>query len=204
MSRKYLIFSLFTCMSFLFVACGDDAAPDTDVTPQDSTAVADTSDVADVDPPEDKSKRPSPPAQATGVPGGIEVVLDYSQPSVKGREIWGALVPYDQIWRTGANEATWIDFAAPVTINGQALEAGKYSLFTIPSETGEWTVIFNKVWDQWGAYEYQESEDALRIMVTPTMNEELVERLEFSVTEDGVYFSWEHLMFSFVVTAQGA
>ncbi len=146
---------------------------------------------------EDKSRRPSPPAHITGKIGEINITINYSQPGVKERRIWGHLVPYGQVWRTGANEATWIEFDRDVLVNGQLIKKGKYGLFTIPGE-GDWTLILNKVWDQWGAYEYREAEDVLRTPVTPVMVEESIERLEFGTTEK-VNFSWEKLRFSFSV-----
>jgi DUF2911 family protein len=99
--------------------------------------------------------------------GLTDVTITYSRPGVKGRVIWGDLVPYDKVWRTGANEATTIVFSKDVTIDGKALPAGTYSLHTIPGKSS-WTIIFNKKSDQWGSYEYDQAQDALRIQVTPT------------------------------------
>ena len=81
---------------------------------------------------DDKSKRPSPPAEASAKVGGTMVTINYSQPSVKSRKIWGELVPYDKVWRTGANEATTFEVSTDVKIEGKTLPAGKYGLFTIP------------------------------------------------------------------------
>ena len=98
--------------------------------------------------------------------GLTDITIVYHRPGVKGRQIWGDLVPYDKVWRTGANEATTIEFSTDVTIGGQKVPAGKYSLHTIPGKT-EWTIIFNKVAEQWGSYEYDASKDALRIKAVP-------------------------------------
>lgn len=102
--------------------------------------------------------------------GTTTVMIHYGRPSVKGRTIFssesGALAPYGQVWRTGANEAPVVAFSGPVTIGGETLDAGTYSLFTIPGEA-EWTLIFNRVAEQWGAFNYDESMDALRTMATP-------------------------------------
>ncbi|HEX7499910.1 MAG TPA: DUF2911 domain-containing protein, partial [Polyangia bacterium] len=87
--------------------------------------------------------RPSPSAKVSQVIGLTEITVDYSCPAVKGRPIWGALVPYDQMWRTGANQATKITFSRDVTFGDKPVPAGTYSLFTIPSK-GAWTVILNK------------------------------------------------------------
>ena len=110
--------------------------------------------------------RISPKASVQQTVGFTNVTIDYSRPGVKGRTIWGGLVPYYVVWRAGANEATKVTFSSDVTINGKKLRAGSYSFFAIPTKEN-WTLIFNNVADQWGAFEYNESEDALRIEVTP-------------------------------------
>jgi len=148
---------------------------------------------------EDKSKRPSPPAQASGTIDGVSVLIDYSQPAVKERTVWGELVPYGNVWRTGANEASWIEFDKAVVIGGKELAAGKYGLFSIPAE-GDWTIIFNEQFDQWGAYQYSEEKDVARISVTPTVTDASVERLTFTV-DDKVNFAWEKMSWSFDVKA---
>lgn len=124
--------------------------------------------------------RVSPKASVSYTIGLTEVAINYGAPAVNGREIWGNVVPYDQIWRAGANEATTVEFSTDVNMEGQILKAGKYALFIIPGQS-EWTVIFNKKHDQWGAYSYSESEDALRFTVTPKLNEGLQERLTYSI-----------------------
>ena len=110
--------------------------------------------------------RISPKAEVMQVVGFTEIQIEYGSPGVKGRKIWDGLVPYNKVWRTGANEATKITFADDVKVNGKNLKAGSYSFFAIPSKD-KWILIFNKVADQWGAFEYNESEDALRIEVSP-------------------------------------
>ena len=155
---------------------------------------------------EDKSQRPSPPDSASATVGNLMVKVNYGSPAVKGRTIWGELVPYGQVWRTGANEASTIEFSQDVMINGKPLPAGKYGLFTVPSQ-GNWTVIFNKVWDQWGAFEYEESEDALRIQVNPKNSRDHAERLNFKVNQVDentaeVVFNWGNMSWSFNVKPQ--
>jgi hypothetical protein len=122
-----------------------------------------------------KLPRVSPKATVTQTVGLTDITITYCRPGVKGRTIWGDLVPYDKVWRTGANEATTFQISQDVKINGQALPAGTYSLHTIPGKT-QWTVIFNKTADQWGSYEYDQTKDALRVQVTPTQgpNQELL------------------------------
>ena len=108
--------------------------------------------------------RISPKAEVMQTVGFTDVRIVYSRPGIKGRAIWGKLVPYDAVWRAGANEATKITFSTDVTVEGKKLKKGSYSLFAIPGKN-EWTLIFNKVADQWGAFEYNESDDALRVKV---------------------------------------
>lgn len=110
--------------------------------------------------------RASPNAGAMQTIGTTMVMVHYSRPSVNDREIFGGLVPYDEVWRTGANESTAISFSGDVEIGGQALAAGTYGLFTIPGED-EWTVIFNRTAEQWGAMSYDAAQDALRATATP-------------------------------------
>jgi len=110
--------------------------------------------------------RISPKAMVQQTVGFTDVSIEYNRPGVKEREIWGGLVPYNVVWRAGANEATKITFSTDVEINGKKLNEGSYSFFAIPTKDN-WTLIFNKVAEQWGAFEYNEAEDALRIEVMP-------------------------------------
>jgi tetratricopeptide (TPR) repeat protein len=102
--------------------------------------------------------------------GITDVTILYHRPEVKGREVWGKLVPYGQVWRAGANENTIIEFTDPVTIEGKALAAGKYGLQMIPNKD-EFTVIFSKANESWGSFSYKEAEDALRVSVKPQATE---------------------------------
>ncbi len=109
--------------------------------------------------------RTSPNAAVSQTIGTTEVRLTYGRPQVNGRTVFGGLVPYDEVWRTGANEATTISVSSDVTIEGEPLPAGTYSLYTIPGPDS-WTIIFNNVANQWGT-QYNQSEDALRVDVEP-------------------------------------
>jgi hypothetical protein len=148
--------------------------------------------------------RVSQKASVTQTVGLTDVTIMYNRPGVKGRVIWGGLVPYDKVWRTGANEATTITLSQAVKINGQPLPAGTYSFHTIPGKTS-WTVIFNKTAEQWGSYDYDASKDALRIQVTPVTGPHQ-EWMAFSfsdVSTDNatVELAWEKLRIPFKIEA---
>jgi hypothetical protein len=145
--------------------------------------------------PDDKSKRPSPPATVTG----SNFVIEYSRPSLKGRKAFGELEPYGKVWRTGANEATTFEAKKDLKINGQALPAGTYALFTIPGEQ-EWTIIFNKTAKQWGAFKYDEKQDALRVKVKPTKTAASVEQFTIAADKAGtVTLAWDTTQAAFTV-----
>jgi Tfp pilus assembly protein PilF len=102
--------------------------------------------------------------------GITDITISYSRPLVKGRPIWGKLVPYNEVWRTGANENTTIRFTDDVSIEGKPLAKGVYALFTIPGEN-QWTVIFSKVHTAWGSFTYNQADDVLRVTVKPQATE---------------------------------
>ena len=132
----------------------------------------------------DKSKRVSPPAVvAQTLKKGATVTIDYSKPSVKGRNIGTDIAVYGKVWRTGANEATTFEVNKDVKVEGKTLPAGKYSLYSIPGEN-EWTIIFNKTWKQWGTA-YKEADDQLRVTAKPEKSEPFVEQLTFQISETG-------------------
>lgn len=135
---------------------------------------------------QDKSKRPSPPATAKQTLGdGTAITIDYSQPSVKGRTIGKDLEPINgKVWRTGANEATVFEISKDVKVEGKDLPAGKYGLFTIAGDD-EWTIIFNKTWNQWGAFNYKEADDALRVTVKPKKSKDFAEKMTFTISKKG-------------------
>ncbi len=136
--------------------------------------------------------RPSPAATATGKIGTADVTVNYSSPGVKGRKIFGGLEPYGNVWRAGANEATTVEFSKNVTVEGKPLPAGKYGFFLIPTEK-QWTVVFNKISNQWGAFKYDKKQDALRVTVTPRKAASLAERLVYEVTTKGLVMRWENV-----------
>jgi hypothetical protein len=126
--------------------------------------------------------RPSPFAKTWQVVGLTEITVDYSSPGVKGRKIWGGLVPYDQMWRAGANQATKVTFSKDVTFAGKPVPAGSYAFFVIPGKS-DWTVILNKKADQPGtARDYKQDQDLLRVQVKPKAAP-FRERLAYLVTD---------------------
>ena len=141
---------------------------------------------------EDKSKRPSPPAVAEGKVDGVNIKIDYSSPAVKGRTVWGELVPYGKVWRTGANEATTIETDGDIRIEGMPLPKGRYAIFSVPNEKS-WEIRFNSEADQWGAYRYDESKDVLRVDVAPQAASEFAERLKFDVGKGMIVITWENV-----------
>jgi len=153
---------------------------------------------------EDKSKRPSPPAKVTQtISSGATVTIDYSQPSLKGRTIGKDVEPMNgKVWRAGANEATVFEVNKDVKVEGQTLPAGKYALFTI-ANPDEWTIIFNKVWNTWGAFDYEKnkSQDALQVKVKPMTPSGTTEKLTYTIDKDGtVTLSWGDKKVSFHVS----
>ncbi len=146
--------------------------------------------------------RVSPRGVVTQRIGLTDVTITYSRPGVKGRQIWGKLVPYNKVWRTGANEATTISFSTDAEIDGKKVPAGTYALFTIPTPTS-WTIILNKEANQWGAFSYKPAADLLRIKVTPKAAPH-EERMRFSfenLTDNSadVVLRWKKLSVAFPI-----
>jgi tetratricopeptide (TPR) repeat protein len=134
--------------------------------------------------------------------GITDITINYDRPLVKGRKVWGGLVPYGQVWRAGANENTTIEFSDPVTVEGKPLAKGIYGLHMLPTES-EWTIIFSKASTAWGSFTYNQSEDALRINVKPAAAE-MKEALAYEVddvtpTSAVIALHWEKLAVPFKV-----
>ncbi|MFD2743426.1 MULTISPECIES: DUF2911 domain-containing protein [Sphingobacterium] len=149
-----------------------------------------------------------PPASSTQeVSQGLgisKISLVYQRPNSNGRTIFGGLVPYGEVWRTGANNATAITFDSEVTIDGKTVPAGTYGLFTIPTKD-EWTIILNKTAEQWGAYTYKQEDDILRFTTKPNKLNEKVETFSINfinVTKNSldVVLSWENIAVPFTVS----
>ena len=147
-----------------------------------------------------ETPRPSPNATVSQTVGVTHITIDYSSPGVKDRTIWGELVPFGEVWRTGANEVTSITFDDPVKINGNELPAGTYGIHTIPGET-EWEIIFSKDTEVDAGSNYDPEKDALRIKVKPE-EAPFVERMIFiftNTTDNGSTANlwWEKLRIPF-------
>ena len=151
----------------------------------------------------DKSARPSPPAKVSQtLNSGATISIDYSQPSLKGRTIGTDVEPKQgEVWRAGANEATVFETDKDVTVEGKPLPAGKYALFMVDNGD-EWTIIFNKVWKTWGAFDYQKNkdQDALQVTVKPQTAAAAQEKLTYTIDPDGkVSLAWGPKLVQFSV-----
>ena len=133
----------------------------------------------------------SPRDSVSAKVNGATISINYGSPSVKGRKVFGELEKYGKVWRAGANEATVFTTDKDITVEGKKLPAGTYGFFAIPTET-TWTIIFNKVAKQWGAYKYDEAQDALRVTVTPVKSAPN-ERLVYKINSKGFSLNWDKL-----------
>lgn len=135
-------------------------------------------------------------SMAVGTIGGDTVVIRYHSPGVRKRIIWGGLVPFDEVWVTGAHDATLLEINKPFTVAGKTIPAGKYAFFSIPGQD-EWTLIINKHWKQHLASEYDEKDDVVRVKVKP-IKVPHTERLQYFI-EDGkngngkIAVTWEQV-----------
>jgi Protein of unknown function (DUF2911) len=144
---------------------------------------------------QDKSKRPSPPASAQcALDGGKTITVDYSSPRMKSRKIYGGLVPYGEVWRVGANEATTFVTTADLSVGGAAVPEGSYTLFTIPNE-GKWTLIISKKTGEWGIPYPGESFDLARVDMKVSALPSAVENFTISFAKAGdgcaLQLDWE-------------
>ncbi len=142
-----------------------------------------------------KKPAPSPHQVITQDFALSHITVDYSRPGVKGRTVFGGLVPYNKVWRTGANAVTTLDFGKDVKLEGHEVKAGKYALYTIPTEN-EWTIILNKDVKNWGT-EYKEADDVLRFKVSPIHVNIPIETFTINFdqlrdTSAVMYLIWDH------------
>ena len=148
-----------------------------------------------------KKKVLSPHTSVMEMIGDAHIHIDYSSPGVRGRVIFGGLVSYENVWQTGAHNATWIETNKDLVINGKLLSKGKYGFFTIPSKD-DWTIIINKNWNQHGIDDYDENDDVIRFNVTPSISDEIIEHLDYTITkvsekEGSISLAWEKVTISF-------
>ncbi len=178
----------------LFVSCKQENKEAKEVVTQEVETVSQTA-------VPDKKKQLSPHTEAMAMVGDAHIHIDYSSPGVRNRIIFGGLLPYDAVWQAGAHMATWMETSKDLTIDGKMLQAGKYGFFVIPNKE-EWTVIFNRNWNQHGKDDYNASDDVLRFKATPKISEEIREHLEYKVnkTTDAsgkISMSWEKVTIEF-------
>ncbi|MGW8121409.1 DUF2911 domain-containing protein [Roseivirga echinicomitans] len=193
---KYRITTLFTTLTlsiFLF-ACAGEKKQAEELKVEDEPAVV-----------EEVAKPKSPAANATNTVGNTMVQIDYYSPGVRGRNIYGGLVAFDEVWVTGAHSATSIKFSNDVELNGNKVSKGKYALFTIPGRT-EWTLIINTDYDQHLADNYDQKKDVLRLQLTPEKLDSIQEHLRYEVlpsdnNEGKISISWADIKVSFKIAS---
>ncbi|WP_192823890.1 DUF2911 domain-containing protein [Rufibacter sp. LB8] len=193
MKRTLTLLSLTTALAVTMVACNQQSPK------KQLEASAPTQNIGELDSADmvqDTIKK-SIPSESIGRIGDATIKIEYHSPGVKGRVVWGGLVPYDQVWVTGAHKATTVEFDKDLLIAGKSVAPGKYALFTIPGRE-EWTIILNKNWDQHLADEYDQNEDILRTKVKPYSLKHPQERLKYRVedsgeAEAGIRISWEKI-----------
>lgn len=127
----------------------------------------------------------------SGKINGATITINYGSPSVRAREIWGKLVPFNEVWRAGANDATTFETDKELTVEGSKLPAGKYSFFIIPNDK-ECIVIFNKEAKQWGAYKYNDKQDQLRFTVKQKVAKAKAEKLVYTIDKNTISLSWDN------------
>ena len=150
----------------------------------------------------DTSKK-SIPSETKNRIGNTDITIKYHAPAVRGRVIWGGLVPYNDVWVTGAHSATTLEVGNKFQLGNKQIPAGKYALFTIPGEE-EWTLIINKNWNQHLAEDYSQEQDVQRVKVKPVQSEQITERLKYEIDQTGertakIIISWEKLSIPFQI-----
>lgn len=140
-------------------------------------------------------------AVATGRIGNTFTTIHYHSPAVRGRVIWGGLVPFDQVWVTGAHMATAVEFEGPVSIANIDLPAGKYALFTIPSRDS-WTIVINKNWEQHLVDEYDAKDDLVRVSTVPLEGATHQERLMYTIDSASITIRWAALQVALPVSSR--
>ncbi|HVG12556.1 MAG TPA: DUF2911 domain-containing protein [Flavisolibacter sp.] len=184
--RKILLF-FFT--SAILLACSD--------TPKDSRISTSATDPGKGSAAIKDTSKKSIPRTVSKWVGNTDITISYHSPGVRGRTIWGGLVPYNEIWVTGAHKATSIEIGKSFRAGDKDIPAGKYALFTIPGKD-EWIIVINKNWSQHLTDDYSEAEDVARIKVKPEVTRDTTERLTYEIDQQGerladIIISWEKL-----------
>ena len=202
---KNLIIQLSLC-SLLVVACGEKKATEEKVTEQvQAPAVSNAEEgVVIMKQTQEDTLKGSLKAYVKEKVGDAEVRITYHSPSVRGRIVWGGLVPFDRVWVTGAHMATTLESNLDFTFNNTTIPAGKYGLFTIPGKE-TWTVIINKNWQQHLTDEYDSKEDVTRMEITPIQLTENQERLQYEIealtgSDCVIHIVWEKLQVNIPIT----
>ncbi|RNI31809.1 DUF2911 domain-containing protein [Rufibacter immobilis] len=208
MAKKFTSCFLLTSLSFFLMFCNQSPSSErvqerdsltTSTAPQSKTEDAVT--IAEQSEPD--TLKGSLKAVALGKIGSVNLQINYHSPAVRNRVVWGGLVPYDQVWVTGAHSATSLQTDGPIILGGKKIPAGQYALFTLPGEQ-EWTVILNKKWEQHLADEYSEKEDVVRLSVQPETSQHQ-ERLRYEIRPEGekngsILMRWEKLTVSIPIS----
>ena len=150
-------------------------------------------------------ERASPHAEASATIGGKKITITYGRPHKKGREIWGGLVPWDKVWRTGADEATTLTTDSDITLGTLKVPKGTYALFTIPSQKRSWQLIVNKNPKQWGSFSYDPKDDLGKTEMKVGSGAEPVEQFTISIEPNGakkatLKLAWDDLLASVPIT----
>jgi hypothetical protein len=146
-------------------------------------------------------ERASPHAEVSATVGGKKITVSYGRPLKKGRDIWGGLVPWDEVWRTGADEATTLTTDGDITLGTLKVAKGSYALFTIPSQKKSWQLIVNKNPKQWGAFKYDPKDDLGKTAMKVGSGAEPVEQFTISIESNGpkkatLKLAWDDLVAS--------
>ena len=193
MRRRTLRLACSTTALALLAACRPAAPEAGQAAAPDSTIIV----------PASAPAQASPRDTARGTVGSASVLVDYGRPSRRGREIFGGLVPYDQVWRTGANAATTVVFGGPVELAGRPVDAGTYTLYSLPARNG-WTLVVNRQTGQWGT-EYDESQDLVRIPMELSKATAPVDTFTISVESGAagrLVFAWDTLQGAVAIKAR--
>ncbi|MEQ9424317.1 MAG: DUF2911 domain-containing protein [Cyclobacteriaceae bacterium] len=191
--------NLLTITLMILIGCG---SPEKKTEEMDHSEHA-NHEAASTDGDGEKKKAKSPKQMAMANVGDNHVHIEYSSPGKRGRQIFGGLVAFGEVWVTGAHRATSINFGTDVKIGGTTIPAGKYALFTIPGEE-EWTIIINKNWDQHLADDYDQADDLVRVSSVVQKPEETVESLTYTVeqideTMGMITISWDDVAVGFEI-----